>query len=115
MGAFSVELPDEVIEAVLLLEMICGGRLFGLILQGEMHAFMATVLLGMAWPDALDRIAKPQPPDRETGEIAEAIGAGKRHAVARVPVSVRRIRFAMASGHPWAVEWGQAHRRLCAA
>lgn len=34
---------------------------------------------------------------------------------ARVLVSVRRIRFAMASGNPWALEWGEAHRRLCAA
>ena len=34
---------------------------------------------------------------------------------ARVLVSVRRIRFAMASAHPWALEWGEAHRRLCAA
>lgn len=34
---------------------------------------------------------------------------------ARVLVSVRRIRFAMASAHPWAGEWGEAHRRLCAA
>jgi hypothetical protein len=34
---------------------------------------------------------------------------------ARVLFSVRRIRFAMASGHPWAEEWGEAHRRLCIA
>jgi hypothetical protein len=34
---------------------------------------------------------------------------------ARVLVSVRRIRFAMASAHPWDGEWGEAHRRLCAA
>lgn len=34
---------------------------------------------------------------------------------ARVLVSVRRIRFAMASGHPWAEEWAHAQRRLCAA
>jgi hypothetical protein len=34
---------------------------------------------------------------------------------ARVLVSVRCIRFAMASSHPWAQEWGEAHRRLCAA
>jgi hypothetical protein len=32
-------------------------------------------------------------------------------ALARVLVSVRRIRFAMASGHPWALQWGEAHRR----
>ena len=36
-------------------------------------------------------------------------------ALARVLFSVRRIRFAMASGHPWAEEWGEAHRRLCIA
>ena len=32
-------------------------------------------------------------------------------ALARVLVPVRRIRFAMASGHPRTEEWGQAHRR----
>lgn len=34
---------------------------------------------------------------------------------ARVLVSVRRIKFAMASGHPWAREWALAHRKLTAA
>jgi hypothetical protein len=33
---------------------------------------------------------------------------------ARVLVCVRRIRFAMALGHPRALEWGEAHRRFCA-
>jgi hypothetical protein len=34
---------------------------------------------------------------------------------ARVVVSVRRIKFAMASAHPWANEWAHAHCRLTAA
>lgn len=34
---------------------------------------------------------------------------------ARIVVSVRRIKFAMATAHPWANEWAHAHRRLSAA
>ena len=34
---------------------------------------------------------------------------------ARVTVSVRRIKIAMASGHPWQREWALAHARLSAA
>ena len=34
---------------------------------------------------------------------------------ARIVVSVRRIKFAMAAAHPWANEWAHAHRRLSAA
>ncbi len=34
---------------------------------------------------------------------------------ARIVVSVRRIKFAMATAHPWAREWAHAHRRLTAA
>jgi hypothetical protein len=41
------------------------GRSGGLDLQGEVHAFMAAVLLGMIRLDALDVDAEPQPPDRQ--------------------------------------------------
>ena len=34
---------------------------------------------------------------------------------ALVTVSVRRVRIAMASAHPWQREWAIAHDRLCAA
>ena len=42
---------------------------------------MAPVLLGMAWLDALDVDAEPEPPDRQFGEVIEAVGARERQAV----------------------------------
>ena len=42
---------------------------------------MASVLLGMAWFDAFDGDAEPEPPDGELGEVIEAVGAGKRQAI----------------------------------
>jgi len=41
-------LPNEIAEAGLLLEEVGGGRLGGFFLQGEMHAFMAAILLRVA-------------------------------------------------------------------
>src|SRR5947199_3280121 len=52
--SFGVELLDEGIEAGLLLQAVCAWRAGGLLLEGEMHAFMAAVLLRMARFDALD-------------------------------------------------------------
>ena len=52
--AFGIELPDEVIEARLLLEAIGARRADGLLLEGEVHALMAAVLLRAAGFDALD-------------------------------------------------------------
>src|ERR1700692_5017236 len=46
-----------------------------------MHAFMAAVLLRMARVDALDVIAKPQPPNGESAQVEETIGRGEGHAV----------------------------------
>ena len=42
---------------------------------------MAAVLLRLAWLDALDGDAQPQPPDREPGEVEQGIGAGEGDAV----------------------------------
>ncbi len=64
MRPFIVEAFDEVIELGLLLQEVAAGRLGGLELQGEMHALMASVLLRMAWLDALDLDAEPEPPYR---------------------------------------------------
>jgi hypothetical protein len=52
-----------------------------LLLEGEVHALVAAVLLRMAGLDALDRNAEAKPPDRELGEVEQGIGAGKGHAI----------------------------------
>ena len=46
-----------------------------------MHALVAAVLLRMSRLDAFDRNAEAKPPDRELGEIEQAIGTGEGHAV----------------------------------
>jgi hypothetical protein len=49
-----VEDADELIEPGLLLQEVLGGRRGGLFLERQMHALMATVLLGVTGLDALD-------------------------------------------------------------
>jgi hypothetical protein len=66
------------------------GRSGGLDLQGEVHAFMAAVLLGMIRLDALDVDAEPQPPDHSRDSPNKALGLAKG-----TPLSVR-----MALGRP---------------
>ena len=46
-----------------------------------MHALMAAVLLRVAWLDALDGNAKPEPEDREPGEIVEAVRGSEGQAI----------------------------------
>jgi len=53
----------------------------GFFLQGQVHALMSAVLLGMTGPDAFDADAEPQPPDREPGEIEKSVGRGERNTV----------------------------------
>src|ERR1035438_9374034 len=60
---------DEFVEPGLLLQEISTGGLGGLFLQGEMHAFVAAVLLGMARLDAFDANTETQPPDGEFAQI----------------------------------------------
>src|SRR5215471_10413048 len=52
--SFVVEDLDEFVEACLLLKEIRGSWFGSFFFQGEMHAFMTAVLLGMARLDALD-------------------------------------------------------------
>ena len=81
MRPFGIELVHEVVEAGLLLQAVHAWRAGGFLLQGQMHAFMAAVLLRLAGLDALDGDAEAQPPDRELGEVEQGIGAGEGDAV----------------------------------
>jgi hypothetical protein len=76
-----MEFLDEIVEAGLLLEAIGGRRADGLLLEGQMHALMAPVLLRATWFDALDIDTEPQPPDGELGEIEQGIRTCERNAV----------------------------------
>lgn len=51
-------LEDEVIEALLLLQDVEGGWLGGFLLEGQVQAFVTSVLLGMAGLDALQADAE---------------------------------------------------------
>src|SRR5262249_29445176 len=60
-----VEDLDEFVEPSLLLQEIGSSRFGGFFLQGQMHAFMAAVLLGMPRFDAFDANPQAEPPHRE--------------------------------------------------
>ena len=81
MRPFGIELVHEGVEAGLLLQAVHAWRAGGFLLQGEVHALVAAVLLRMAGLDALDGDAEPQPPDRELGEVEQGIGTGEGDAV----------------------------------
>ena len=65
MGAFLIELVPEAVKTILLLEAIGPRRSGGFFFEREMHALVTAVLLRMAWLDALDRNAEPEPPHRQ--------------------------------------------------
>ena len=65
MGSFVVEFLEEIIEPGLLLQAVHAGGSRGFLFQGEMHALVAAVLLGLAGLDAFDIDAEPEPPDGE--------------------------------------------------
>ena len=81
MRALLVVAIDEVVEARLLLQHVLRGGLGSLLLEREVHALVAAVLLGVAGTDALDADAQAQPPHREFGEIEETVRTGERHAI----------------------------------
>jgi hypothetical protein len=80
-GPTAVVPLDEGVEPGLLLKHVGGGGLGGFRLQGEMHAFVAAVLVGMTGLDALGVDAEAQPPDGECAEAIDGVGRGKGHAV----------------------------------
>ena len=81
MGPLGVELCDEGVEALLLLDGVAGRRASGVLLQGEVHALVAPVLLGMTRLDAFDRDAEAEPPYGELGEIEEAVWGSEGQAI----------------------------------
>src|SRR5690349_9533280 len=76
-----VELANKRIEPGLLLEEVAFRGSGRLLLEREVHAFMPAVLLWTSWLDPLDVDAQAQPPDRQSREVVEAVGAGERHAI----------------------------------
>src|SRR3546814_6550706 len=82
-GAFAVELADKIIETGLLLQDVGAARAGRLLLQRQVHALVAAVLLRLAWFDAFDLNAEPEPPDRELRQVVEPVGAGEGNAVVR--------------------------------
>ncbi len=86
MGTLLIEDLDEVVEAGLLLQEVGGRRLGGFFLQGEMHAFMAAILLRMTGFDSLDANAEAKPPDGEFAEIEQSVRGSEGHTVVAADV-----------------------------
>jgi len=72
---------NEVIKTVLLLQEVVAGWTGGLLLEGQVHAFVTVVLLWMARLDAFNRDTEPQPPDGEPAQAEQGMRGGERHAV----------------------------------
>ena len=81
MRSLLVVIVDEGIELGLLLQEVFPRRFGGFFLQGQVHAFVPTVLLWITRLDALDADAEAQPPDREFAEAEEGAVAGEGHTV----------------------------------
>ena len=69
MRPFAIEFADKIVELCLLLQAVRAGRAGGLLLEREMHALMASILLRVSRLDALDLNAEPEPPDRKLREV----------------------------------------------
>lgn len=81
MGSLGVVALDEVVEPSLLLQDVVGGGFGGFLLEGQVHALVASVLLGVSWFDAFDVDAQAEPPDGEPAEAEQGIGACEGHAI----------------------------------
>jgi len=81
MGPVVIVTRNKRVEAGLLLQQVVGGRSCRLLLEGQMHALVAAVLLGMTGLDAFDRDTGPQPPDREPAQAKQGMGRGERYTV----------------------------------
>ena len=87
---FGIELMDEGIEAGLLLQAVHARRPGGLLLEGEMHALVAAVLLRVAGLDALDAMPSLSHQTESLERLNKALGLAKG-----TPLSER-----MAGGRP---------------
>ena len=87
MRTLVVEDLDELVEAGLLQKVLTRG-LGGFFFQGEMHPFMAAILLRVSGLDPFDTDSEPEPPDRELAQIKQGVGGREGHAV--IAADVRR-------------------------
>jgi hypothetical protein len=71
MGPLPVEALDERVEACLLLQDVRRGRLGGFLLQREMHALVATVILRVSGFAPLDLNTQAEPPNRQLAEAVD--------------------------------------------
>ena len=69
MRTLVVEDLYELVEPGLLLQEVSTRRLGSFFFQGEMHTFMAAILLRMSRLDPLNADAQAQPPDRQFAQI----------------------------------------------
>jgi hypothetical protein len=78
---FLVEDVDEVIKPGLPLQEVETGWFGGFFLQGEMHALMTAILLGMIRLDAFNANPKPEPPDGKFAQVEQGVGGSEGDAV----------------------------------
>jgi hypothetical protein len=65
------------------------GGFGGFFLQGQMHAFMAAVLLRVTRLDAFNADAQPEPSDRKLAQVEQVGGGSERHTVIAANVGRR--------------------------
>jgi hypothetical protein len=92
MGPVKIEVLDEGVELGLLLQDVLVGRSGGFLLQGQVHAFMASVLLGMSGTNAFDRDAHhTESLERLNRPLGEAKGTPLSERMAKgQPLSLKR-------------------------
>jgi hypothetical protein len=78
----AVVLLNECIELGLPLKEVGSGGECGFLLEREVHALVAAVLLRMTGANAFDANAQAQPPHREAGKVEQSVGRGEGNAAA---------------------------------
>src|ERR1700686_2336909 len=81
MRSLLVVVADEVVELSLLLQEVLARGFGGFFLQGQVHAFVPTVLLWITRSDTLDADPEAQPPHRELAQAKEGAVAREGHPV----------------------------------